>query len=77
VGSWIIKNLNQFYGARKSGQNEMRNLQEDELFHDSQQEKTQRKIGDEKILPEMQKAHDAQRDEIARQSIKSVKSIKS
>jgi hypothetical protein len=34
-------------------------LQDDQLFHHSQQEKTEGKTGNEKALLEMQKAHGA------------------
>jgi hypothetical protein len=35
----------------------MRSLQNSELSHDAEQEKNQRKTGDEKILPQMPQAH--------------------
>jgi hypothetical protein len=37
----------------------MRSLQEHQLFHESQQEKIERKTGDEETLPVLQKAYDA------------------
>ena len=37
----------------------MRSVQKHQLFHNQKQEKTERKDGNEKALPEMQKAHDA------------------
>jgi len=40
----------------------MRNLQDSKLFHDSQQEKAERKTGSQKTLQKMQSAHFAQRN---------------
>jgi|GEM_PF-1238153 len=67
------------YGTRKFGKIKMRSLQKNQLFFDSQQEKAQRKIGNEKTLSVLQKTYDTQRDEVTgvREGIKFMKFIKS